>query len=48
MIARLRRGKEKRGNKYWKNIEDNVCRMRGQEEETIEHLLKECREEIMN
>nr|XP_034190794.1 uncharacterized protein LOC117609058 [Osmia lignaria] len=44
MIARFRCGNEERGNRYWKKKEDNVCRMCGLGEDTIEHLLKECRE----
>jgi hypothetical protein len=57
IIARFRCGNEERENEYWKEDRTKVCRMCGEEKETIEHLLNECvklregeesREKILN
>ncbi|XP_046491893.1 uncharacterized protein [Neodiprion pinetum] len=39
-------GNEERGNKYWLDEVDRVCRICGNEEETLEHLTKRCVEEL--
>ncbi|KAH0821305.1 hypothetical protein GEV33_001486 [Tenebrio molitor] len=57
IIARFRCGNEERENKYWNEDRIRVCRMCGEKNETIEHLLNECvelrerdesREEMLN
>lgn len=42
LIARYRCGNEENKNKYWKREIDRKCRLCGKQEETIEHLLRDC------
>lgn len=41
-VARFRCGNEERGTDGWRKEEDRKCRVCGQEEETVEHLLDVC------
>lgn len=44
MVARFRCGNEERANRYWKEKEENKCRLCEQEEETIDYLIYRCKE----
>lgn len=43
MIARFRCGNECNGKQHWREMEDRQCRVCGEAEENIHHILKECR-----
>lgn len=43
MIARFRCGNEELENSYWKEERKRICRICGEEKETIEHLIKVCK-----
>lgn len=42
-IARCRMGNETRENRYWKKEENRSCRLCEEAEETIKHIMEECR-----
>lgn len=42
--VRFRCENEALGNRYWRNKEENKCRLCNLKVETLEHLLKECTE----
>lgn len=42
-IARYRMGNETRENRYWKKEENRSCRLCEEAEETIKHIMEECR-----
>jgi len=42
LIARYRCGNETRGSQHWREEEDRKCRICGEEEENLAHILKEC------
>lgn len=41
-MARFRCGNEERGLEHWRGQRDMLCRICGQEEETVEHLVDAC------
>jgi len=42
LLARFRCGNEMRGRQYWREEEERKCRICGEEDETIEHVLERC------
>lgn len=46
IIARFRCGSEELWNRYWEKG-DKLCRICGEAEETLDHLITECREELV-
>lgn len=45
-IARYRVGNEELSSEYWKEEEDKKCQICGSEPETMEHILRDCSEEL--
>lgn len=44
MVARFRCGNEEKGNKFWLEENERRCRLCGDEEETMEHMMRTCTE----
>ncbi|KAG7203930.1 hypothetical protein KM043_017088, partial [Ampulex compressa] len=42
LIARFRCGDEARGNQYWGDMEDRICRVCGKDIEDMDHIAREC------
>lgn len=46
MVARFRCGAEERGRQRWRRDEGRRCRVCGQADETLEHMLADCLEGV--
>ena len=47
-LANFRLGNEERENKYWMHEREKVCRVCMSGKETLEHIVKECKDRIEN